>query len=85
MVLVHVASLLHGGLLLSEKRKICDSNPFRYCKHPESKSCSIFDPIKGVSGCSLRSGGEFFSAKKVVDADVKESFSRHSGRRRGFR
>jgi hypothetical protein len=81
-VLVRVACLLHGGLFLSEKRKICDSNPFMYCIHPESKSCSIFDPVKGVSGCSLRCGGEFFSGKKVVDGDVKALFSRHLKRRR---
>jgi hypothetical protein len=59
-----------------ERRKICVYDFLRFCLYPESKSCSVFDPVFGVSVCRLRCGGDFHAPRKVVD-DVRPRFSKH--------
>lgn len=63
---VHVS---HGGLSLVEKAKICICDFRRFCIFSERGSCSVFDPIKGVSVCRLWRGGNFNTPKKVVVVD----------------
>jgi hypothetical protein len=63
-------------VFLTEKAKICRFDFRKFCIHPESNSCRIFDSIFGVSTCRLYRGGDANTPRKVVDG-VKPLFSKH--------